>query len=465
MTSTFEIAPVQHGEYREIDDDPVFRQLVTLNTSLNAARESMQPYFDNYKQLFKSVTSNLSPMKFLPTQIGQRFQCQNPNNVWIKIYEVVAANGLIPTGDAHCQRWRYYDFNCLPGNNLLAVVHYVYTKAADDVKENFEWIGNIQDDDDIKERDYFDLHHNYTGKGNFRIIDFSRDDEDDPAYLSSVDLFISTSENRISHDYRNQEANDCSYLVQGVAAALRYLKQGGHAVFRLTSFFNKATISTIAALRKTFREVSIFRPMSAKMDSMETYLICKSHYITEETNGLADHIFDYIGENKDYFNTPIIPIGDIIGDFWNSLLAAARAITRGVIADIEHNIEVFDEALNACGDQDGSALSEFTRKRSADRIDATIAAWYERYPLIDLPKKFALNIRPEQPRDFNRGGGRGRAGHSGSYDGRGRAGHNGGRGRGGYDRGRGGHNGRGGQHSSGSREKISDTDWNIVKRK
>lgn len=457
MTS-FRISPLTHGSPRDVNDVPEFSELGKLSDRLNRARQSMQPYFDKHGSAFKSITSNSSPMKFLPTQIGQRFQCQNPTNMWIKIYELLATNNLIPTEtkeDEKKQPWRYYDFNCLPGHSLLAVNHYVFTKGADDVKDNFEWIGNVQDPEDFERNDNYDLYKNYREMGNFKDLDFSHGcpDEFDETDRGTVSLLIGTSENHNTRDYLKQEFNDSSYLIQEVMAALSYLKQGGHAVFRLTSFFNKFTISVIAAMRATFRSVEIFRPMSAKADSMEVFLVCKNHFIDETNEGIATKVSDFLDTNRNderyYIEKEIVGVGHITGPFWTDLLNAATVLVNQVIREIESNIKLFEDVIRKCGPDNFPKQTEYSRELSKDKIEMAIEKWYGVCHIDNLAKRFMLNIRAEAPRDYSHRGGRGGRG-------------------GGGDRGGGGYRGRGNGRGGGGRgrlEPISSDGWIVAGRK
>ncbi len=462
MTS-FRISPLTHGSPRDVNDVPEFVEMGKLSVRLNTARQSMQPYFDKYNSAFKSITSNASPMKFLPTQIGQRFQCQNPTNMWIKIYELLAINNLIPTENPtdsatieEKKPWRYYDFNCLPGHSLLAVNHYVFTKASDDVKDRFEWIGNVQDPEDLERNDHYDLYHNYRESGCIKYLDFSYGcpDEFDEKDAGTVDLLIGTSENHNSRDYLKQEFNDSTYLIQEVMAALSYLKQGGHAVFRLTSFFNKFTISVIAAMRAMFKSVEIFRPMSAKSDSMEVFLVCKSFYVDESNRGVINRVSDFldVGRNDEgyYVEKEIVSVGHITGPFWTDLLNAARTLVGQVVREIESNIKLFDDVVRRCGPDNFAKQAEYSKELSKDKIETAIEKWYGVCHIDNLAKRFMLNVRAEAPREYSQ---RGRGGGRGGYDGRGRGG--------GRGSGRGG--GRGG--GRGRLEPISSDGWIVAGRK
>jgi uncharacterized membrane protein YgcG len=446
MTS-FRISDIIHGEYREVNDRPEYISMRELSDRLNEARQKMQPYFDKYGNAFKSITSNASPMKFLPARIKPpNIQCQNPTNVWIKIYEVVAYNNLIPSKTSapavdEVKSWKYYDYNCLPGHSLLAVNHYVYTKGRDDIKDVFEWTGNVQDKSDIDENDYYDIYHNYKDT-NFKVIDFDHGDPGDipDTDKQSYDLFIGTSENHKIHDYLNQELNDSWYLLHEVMATIIYLKHGGSAVFRLTSFFNKFTISVISALRSMFRTVEIFRPMSAKADSMEVYLICKSFYINDTNAGVVRAVDDFLSDNhdtEDFIDAVVVPIGQLEGRFWSDLLEAATAISTKVIKEIQHNISLFIEVTRKFGD-DFPKQAQYTKDLSKDKIEETIDKWYGAYTIENLPRQFMLNIRVEQPREYSDHSSRGRGGGGGRGGGRGagRGGGSGGRG-GAYNRGHG----------------------------
>lgn len=454
MTS-YRISPLTHGSPRDVNDVPEFIEMGKLSNRLNEARQSMQPYFDKYGGAFKSITSNSSPMKFLPTQIGQRFQCQNPNNMWIKIYELLATNNLIPTEDSTesetKQPWRYYDFNCLPGYSLFAVNHFVFTKASNEVKDNFEWIGNVQDPDDFERNDPFDLYKNYRDLGNFQDLDFSHGcpDEFNEKDAGTVSLLIGTSENHNSRDYLKQEFNDSSYLIQEVMAALSYLKQGGHAVFRLTSFFNKFTISVIAAMRAVFRSVEIFRPMSAKADSMEVFLVCKSYYIDETNQGIIIRVSEFLDTNRNdegyYVEKEIVGVGHITGPFWSDLLNAARTLVSQVIREIESNIKLFDDVIRKCGPDNFARQAEYSKELSKDKIETAIDRWYGVCHIVDLNKRLMLNVRAEQPREYGHRGGRGGSHARGN--------------------GRGGGRGGGGGRGRGRLEPISSDGWIVAGRK
>ena len=66
------------------------------------------------------------------------------------------------------------------------------------------------------------------------------------------------------------------HFAEIVAAALG-LREGGHFVLKMFTFFESETVCSLYLLSNLFREVNVFKPATSKEGNSEVYVICKGY--------------------------------------------------------------------------------------------------------------------------------------------------------------------------------------------
>ena len=90
--------PLGEGQIR-LETNDIYIKLLELKKELNDARDSMEPYFQNYGSLFRSITSNFGSFKSTRFHISKRFNTPSVSNSWIIMYEIISRFDLISDDD------------------------------------------------------------------------------------------------------------------------------------------------------------------------------------------------------------------------------------------------------------------------------------------------------------------------------------------------------------------------------
>ncbi len=471
-----------------------YKRFIKLNADLNQTREMMEEFMVEDKQLFKTVTSNPEPHKYIGNRIHEQFSSPNTVNQWVKIYEILSSYpDLIPEQFPEGKKFRFLDCDALPGNALLCTHHFMHTMRRPLI-DRYEWSCSYTEQEDLQKDSYM-LYQNYRdhfieinlnegaqsvcvcrvdqervleqAKADNYVIDYQEDvgitcnceeckyciaeeEEVTKKYnFNSYNLIIGTYE-AISDNFRFQEQNDLEGIIHQMYVVLKYLSQGGSAVIRLTSFFDILTISMISLMTQCFESTEIFRPISAKKDSTEVFLICRN-YRLKESKPIADFIGRSLDDRK-FRNGHAITYGRLTGEIWEKLYDILQQITTSVRNKIISNIQIYRNLRDETKG-DPNEMKKISREMGENSKDEALAQWYDSYPIEGLPDRYKLDIRDTILDVQYRG-----SGGRGHHDWRG------GRGRG---RGRGGGGGGGrGNHRNYHKDRKSDVDeegWTKVR--
>jgi 23S rRNA U2552 (ribose-2'-O)-methylase RlmE/FtsJ len=81
---------------------------------------------------------------------------------------------------------------------------------------------------------------------------------------------------------RQDEIASTRLILTEIYVTLMILGEGGDAVFRVTDLNTKAMLDAIYLLTYVFHQVTIFKPCSSRLTSMERYIVCKHHTFDKE---------------------------------------------------------------------------------------------------------------------------------------------------------------------------------------
>ena len=136
-----------------------------------------------------------------------------------------------------------------------------------------------------------------------------------------------------SLDYSKQEKNSLKLIYSEIFLALNIQKKGGTFICKIFDIFEKETILLIYILKKSYKEISFYKPKSSRYSNSEKYIIC----------------LDYKGYNKEiinllciYFENNKIDI-PISNEFINDIFEFNKLYCEKQINHIKKGIKLIKE--------------------------------------------------------------------------------------------------------------------------
>ncbi len=439
----------------------IYKGLLEIKNNLEIARNEMEPYFQENRSFFRSVTSNFGSFKGARFHISWRFNTPSVDNLWIVIYEILSHFHLVPEKlDDEQKEWIHFSSENLPGSTILATHHYINTMRDSDFIFKNGWFGSFPENGrKYKSEDIYNLFQNYPnnwcplevpfkkretqvplGKGRISTLSNSqtcrrqdlpkkestksvklgnpistseKKDVTDPLYSyhvrhylenkisesHKVNLFIGNITLELDGDYNSEEEKHNKVFLGQIFLCFNILKKGGNAILRNLTFFTKFNISMLAWTKKYFDKLIICKPVSSKDDSSETFLICKGFRGIHE-NSMKD--IELILNNKgyDFKNSEIMRIDKIQIQFWRDI-GRASAIFIKQIKNIRYNINNFN-GLNYDYSSNQSKILRASQQRFHKKAEEDIIKWNSTYVLKPLSQKRWLNIVNTTKKKYNR---------------------------------------------------------------
>lgn len=146
-----------------LEINEVYKELINIKQELECVRNKMEPYYQHYGSLFKSVTSNFGSFKNTRFHISCRFNTPSVSNLWINMYELISGFNLVPSNidPTSDNEWIHFSSENLPGSTILAMHHYVNTMRNDDFCFKYNWFGSTSNRRNYRGEDIYNLFHNY----------------------------------------------------------------------------------------------------------------------------------------------------------------------------------------------------------------------------------------------------------------------------------------------------------------
>ena len=452
VLSPAELIPTGKG-YFPLEKNNVYIQLLKLKQELEQTRNSMEPYFQKYGPLFRSVTSNFGPFKSTRFHISKRYNTPSVSNVWIIMYEIISHFNIIP--EKIHKKFIHFNSENLPGSNILSIYHFINTMRDTNFKKKTLWLGSAPINLPLyKGDDIYKLIENYsnqwvmsdnflsTSKDNVRNFESSfksakdkyipNGDITDINYTKYVKTWlieklgtvkeiknitninsnnIQESEPKINlftgniyletgKNYNNEELIHNKIFLGQIFLCFNILKQGGNAILKNTTFFSLFNISLLAFISQHFKKCIVYKPMSSKKDSSEIFLICKDFNGTtkEEINNIEKILMD---PNFDYDYGQLLKVNKITQNFWLEI-ADIMDIFKRQIYNINKNIYNFNMILkkqsyyerhnNTNTDFDETKILKDSQKKFFRESGIENIKWGELHPIKPLHKKDWINV-------------------------------------------------------------------------
>ena len=124
-----------------------------------------------------------------------------------------------------------------------------------------------------------------------------------------------------------------------IVTAILGLRDGGHFVLKMFTFFESDTICSLYLLCNIFREVNVFKPATSKEGNSEVYVICKNFSFSALTKGMKEVLLNNVEKNKE---SCIFSQGDIDPKFMKEIRRCSSFFKDIQSKAILSNIESFD---------------------------------------------------------------------------------------------------------------------------
>lgn len=395
-----EISPIQVGQS---PGSKYYNNISVMKDKISKLKDSMEPYFQNHGDYFRSITSNFESFKKTRFHISERFNTPSVSNNWIIMYEIISKFDLIPK--EFSDEWIHFNNENLPCDTILPVYHYVNTFCEDNSAKNYKWYSSYPTDE-----------RSYRGADIYKIVcRFKNNIMTDPLnevfknpesssyadkicseFNKKVDLYTGNITKNINKDYNREELLNSKLFLAQIYLSVKLLKTNGSAIFKIYGMSSKFNISVIAWLRGYFKNIYIYKPESSKSDSSELYIICKHYRIIRHDDLLiVKGILD--NDGYDYENGMLVDITKISHHFWIEFHSVYEKIYLRQAASISNKMNNFMLLLN------GQSLTKddigiykrlqnksrgiFKNKSDKDNID-----WYGKFPILVLHKKKWLQV-------------------------------------------------------------------------
>lgn len=404
-----------------LEKNNIYQGLLKIRNKLNETRDFMEPYFQKYSSLFRSVISNFGSFKTIKFNISSRYNTPSVSNTWITMYEICSTFNLIPQKLPEGKnQWILFSSENLPGSSILAIHHYINTLRNDDFVFHYDWFGSAPHNNELyKSEDIYNLYTNYTNNWitkqnndgqtvrengdvtNVHYVNYVSD------YLHKktinnhkVDLFVGNISLEVGKHYNEEEIKHNKIFLGQLFLCLNILNIGSHAILRNLTFFTKFNISMIAWMRNYFETFTICKAFSSKDDNSEIYFICKGFKGIEETE--LKYIENILkSESYNFIDNELIPLSKIKQTFWYELGKASAIFVRQ-IQNINDNIDNFNDLIDDRYPINDNKILRNSQKRFEARIAKDISRWMEYNPLKPLHQKRKLKINDTTKRRYTR---------------------------------------------------------------
>ena len=348
---------------------------------------------------YSKVTYLLEPFNCEKMRMVQLSQNYNITNAWIKAYEIVDSFDLISY--FRDSEVFHFDNAAFPGSFILAIHHYFNTKSCNKKAGVYEWFASslVTDTECVRDHleDMYDLHKNYperwvmsAGVNNGDLTDVNNL-RGFKQKLPAVNLYTGDLGFDVSDDYNAQERSHVEAHFGQLLSGLLVLKQGGFLIVKQYTFFEKASISSLAVMAQFFENVYICKPASSKMDNSEVYFVGENF---QKFDGGEELIELMLGRLEGKMTHVPIYEPDLIDPvFTSSVYNAACQLTAVQIEKIEFNLAVYNEVVAVCGMRGVLEMYKMAREKSEELRKSVLKKWYAMHRINKIRKRCLLNMK------------------------------------------------------------------------
>ena len=128
-----------------------------------------------------------------------------------------------------------------------------------------------------------------------------------------------------------------------IVTAILGLRDGGHCVLKMFTFFESDTICSLYLLCNIFREVNVFKPATSKEGNSEVYVICKNFSCSALTKGMKEILLSNVEKKNEH---SIFSKEDIDQNFMKEIRKCSSFFKEVQTKAILSNIESFDTDID-----------------------------------------------------------------------------------------------------------------------
>ena len=287
-------------------------------------------------------TRNQNPAGFVINQVRKKAKPELLTQAWCKFTEILHKFPRLVTPDESSEFFSLHLCEA-PGAFVTALNHFIHTNLRSGIK--WSWIASTLNP-------YYEGNTTSSMINDDRFIlqsldhwDFGLDDTGDllnPLNLrhfiqkhgGKVDLVTADGSIDCQIDPARQETLVLDLHFGEILAALGVLKNGGHFVLKMFTFYEAATISHLYLICSVFEQVSVMKPATSKEGNSEVYLICQDY------QGIRpDHLSLLIDNLKS--PTSLFDLSELDKDFLSAVEKCAGFFMTLQVGVIERNISSF----------------------------------------------------------------------------------------------------------------------------
>jgi len=352
---------------------------------------------DTYKEeYFGRASSVLDQFKnFTKFELEKQLKYKNTKaitNSWLKCWEMLHIFNLIP--DKHASDFTVFCNGEFPGSFIYAIHHYIKTKTSN---KQYKWFANSLMKTTTPfsgfSDDKFDLFKHYQKQ--WTMNEHCSGDITDKntinyiKKLTTVDLYTSDASIYSSiDDCNNQEMEEGKLFLSQLLCGMTILKDGGHMVCKLSTFFKPSTISALSLLCVIFESVHITKPIASRPVHSECYVVCKNY--TKKINLI--HTMERVIENWD-MSSIMSFFFPVSREFYMTIMEASYMIYEKQIRYMQQTLESI-EILHKVSPKFDTLFKNFYKydkpRKELELRKLIVDSWKKQFPIPDLDTKDQL---------------------------------------------------------------------------
>lgn len=326
---------------------------LSLENKLNNVKTTIDNFINNNQfkeKLYSYITNKLTPFNNLKYKVfidERGAPIKHMSVAWCKCWEIIHSHNLL---DNYNPLYNVFCNAEFPGSFIFAISHYLKTKNLP-----FNWVANSLYEENMDKKgtldaltDQWGLYKNYKSHwlmnkemdGNILkkdVIEYIENKLSNSIDLYTSDIGIAMNEKT----FNKQEYVEANLNLAQIICALKTLRSGGNAIFKMFLFFTPFNMSLLYVVSKLFKEFYITKPISSKPANSEFYIVAKGFNSNNKDpviNQLTDILYNWDETKLDNrMNTVITPIEK---SFYAKLILCSYELYTRQIEFVKENVFV-----------------------------------------------------------------------------------------------------------------------------
>jgi hypothetical protein len=281
-------------------------------------------YINNKGQLLDHKTIGhilnlLDVSKPLTFQITKKYNAQNTNTTWLKIWEIIKYFKLIPPS-LKGESFETFHNTISTDNTIFVNNHYI--KANTNIKSH---ICNSTLNDIVT-------------KSNADLTGLQYIKEIKSRFSDTIHLYISNY--NMTNEYNPSETVYYNHMVSQILLGFYIMKKHANMIIKIYTFFDYCTQDIISYCSKFFNKLYIVRPSSTKITSNEIYLVGIGFCGIYIKNKLEDIL---LGKSTEILLSTTIPFDKILKSIYSPVIDTLNNVMNLYnIIDIDNKLKDID---------------------------------------------------------------------------------------------------------------------------